>query len=46
LRPVQALADDRHALAVLPTGRKSAIYELAGLLRERSRVVVSPLIAL
>jgi len=44
---VQALADGRDALAVLPTGAgKSAIYELAGMLREGPTVVVSPLIAL
>jgi ATP-dependent DNA helicase RecQ len=44
---VQALASGRDALAVLPTGGgKSAIYELAGLLREGPTVVVSPLIAL
>ena len=47
LRAVQALAAGRDALAVLPTGGgKSAIYELAGLLREGPTVVVSPLIAL
>ena len=47
LRAVQALADGRDALAVLPTGGgKSAIYELAGLLRGGPTVVVSPLIAL
>src|SRR5580704_4465439 len=44
---VQALADGRDALAVLPTGAgKSAIYELAGMLRAGPTVVVSPLIAL
>ena len=44
-RAVQALADGRDALAVLPTGGgKSAIYELAGLLRGGPTVVVSPLI--
>jgi ATP-dependent DNA helicase RecQ len=44
---VQALADGRDVLAVLPTGGgKSAIYELAGLLRAGPTVVVSPLIAL
>src|ERR1700728_3614219 len=44
---VQALADGRDALAVLPTGGgKSAIYELAGMLRGGPTVVVSPLIAL
>jgi ATP-dependent DNA helicase RecQ len=47
LSAVQALADGRDALAVLPTGAgKSAIYELAGLLRDGPTVVVSPLIAL
>src|SRR5579862_6705756 len=44
---VQALADGRDVLAVLPTGGgKSAIYELAGMLREGPTVIVSPLIAL
>jgi ATP-dependent DNA helicase RecQ len=47
LPAVQALANGRDALAVLPTGGgKSAIYELAGLLRTGPTVVVSPLIAL
>jgi ATP-dependent DNA helicase RecQ len=47
LPAVEALAADRDVLAVLPTGGgKSAIYELAGLLREGPTVVVSPLIAL
>jgi ATP-dependent DNA helicase RecQ len=52
LRPGQlgaarALAGGRDVLAVLPTGGgKSAIYELAGLLRAGPTVVVSPLIAL
>jgi ATP-dependent DNA helicase RecQ len=47
LAAVQALADGRDVLAVLPTGGgKSAIYELAGLLRPGPTVVVSPLIAL
>jgi len=47
LPAVEALVDGRDALAVLPTGAgKSAIYELAGLLREGPTVVVSPLIAL
>src|SRR5256885_13107930 len=47
LRAVEALAGGRHVLAVLPTGGgKSAIYELAGLLRAGPVVVVSPLIAL
>jgi ATP-dependent DNA helicase RecQ len=44
---VQELADGRDVLAVLPTGGgKSAIYELAGMLRDGPTVVVSPLIAL
>ena len=47
LRAVEALADGRDVLAVLPTGGgKSAIYELAGLLRPGPAIVVSPLIAL
>ena len=47
LRAVEALAGGRDALAVLPTGGgKSAIYELAGMLRDGPAVVVSPLIAL
>ncbi|MGD0698681.1 MAG: RecQ family ATP-dependent DNA helicase [Trebonia sp.] len=47
LPAVEALADGRDVLAVLPTGAgKSAIYELAGLLRAGPTVVVSPLIAL
>jgi ATP-dependent DNA helicase RecQ len=46
-RAVEALAAGRDVLAVLPTGGgKSAIYELAGLLRAGPTVVVSPLIAL
>jgi ATP-dependent DNA helicase RecQ len=46
-RAVEALAGGRDVLAVLPTGAgKSAIYELAGLLRAGPTVVVSPLIAL
>jgi ATP-dependent DNA helicase RecQ len=46
-RAVEALADGRDVLAVLPTGGgKSAIYELAGMLRDGPAVVVSPLIAL
>jgi ATP-dependent DNA helicase RecQ len=44
---VAAAAAGRDVLAVLPTGGgKSAIYELAGLLRGGPIVVVSPLIAL
>src|ERR1700733_13119974 len=47
LDAVEALAVGRDVLAVLPTGGgKSAIYELAGLLRPGPVVVVSPLIAL
>src|SRR2546430_12628822 len=47
LRAVAAAAAGRDVLAVLPTGGgKSAIYELAGLMREGPTVVVSPLIAL
>jgi ATP-dependent DNA helicase RecQ len=46
-RAVAAAAAGRDVLAVLPTGGgKSAIYMLAGLLRGRPTVVVSPLIAL
>ena len=44
---IEALVGGRDVLAVLPTGAgKSAIYELAGLLRAGPTVVVSPLIAL
>jgi ATP-dependent DNA helicase RecQ len=47
LPAVEALVAGRDVLAVLPTGAgKSAIYELAGLLRAGPAVVVSPLIAL
>ncbi len=47
LRAVEALVGGRDVLAVLPTGGgKSAIYELAGMLRAGPTVVVSPLIAL
>src|SRR5438874_13811605 len=47
LRAVAAASGGRDVLAVLPTGGgKSAIYELAGLLRGGPAVVVSPLIAL
>src|ERR1700722_4922766 len=46
-RAVAAAVAGRDVLAVLPTGGgKSAIYELAGLLRGGPTVVVSPLIAL
>jgi ATP-dependent DNA helicase RecQ len=47
LPAVAAVVAGRDTLAVLPTGAgKSAIYELAGLLRTGPTVVVSPLIAL
>lgn len=47
LRAAAAAVDGRDVLAVLPTGGgKSAIYELAGLLRAGPTVVISPLIAL
>jgi ATP-dependent DNA helicase RecQ len=47
LRAAEALSGGRDVLAVLPTGGgKSAIYELAGMLRTGPTVVVSPLIAL
>jgi ATP-dependent DNA helicase RecQ len=47
LRAAEALVGGRDVLAVLPTGGgKSAIYELAGMLRTGPTVVVSPLIAL
>jgi len=47
LPAIEALVAGRDVLAVLPTGAgKSAIYELAGLLRAGPTVVVSPLIAL
>ena len=47
LRAAAAAVAGRDVLAVLPTGGgKSAIYELAGLLRSGPTIVVSPLIAL
>jgi ATP-dependent DNA helicase RecQ len=47
LEAISASAAGRSVVAVLPTGAgKSAIYELAGLLRTGPTVVVSPLIAL
>ncbi len=47
LPAIEALAGGRDVLAVLPAGGgKSAIYELAGLLRTGPTVVISPLIAL
>jgi ATP-dependent DNA helicase RecQ len=47
VQAVGAASGGRDVLAVLPTGAcKSAIYELAGLLRTGPTVVVSPLIAL
>jgi ATP-dependent DNA helicase RecQ len=46
-RAVEAAVAGRDVLAVLPTGGgKSAIYELAGMIRDGPTVVVSPLIAL
>jgi ATP-dependent DNA helicase RecQ len=46
-RAVEAAVAGRDVLAVLPTGGgKSAIYELAGMMRDGPTVVVSPLIAL
>jgi ATP-dependent DNA helicase RecQ len=46
-RAVEAAVAGRDVLAVLPTGGgKSAIYELAGMMRHGPTVVVSPLIAL
>ena len=47
LRAVAAAVAGRDVLAVLPTGGgKSAIYELAGMIRGGPTIVVSPLIAL
>src|SRR3954447_7530199 len=47
LQAAAAAAEGRDVLAVLPTGGgKSAIYELAGLLRPGPTIVVSPLIPL
>jgi ATP-dependent DNA helicase RecQ len=47
LEAITAAAAGRNVVAVLPTGAgKSAIYEVAGLLRAGPTVVVSPLIAL
>jgi ATP-dependent DNA helicase RecQ len=47
LEAISAAAAGRSVVAVLPTGAgKSAIYALAGLLRNGPTVVVSPLIAL
>ncbi len=47
LEAITAAAAGRDVLAVLPTGGgKSAIYEVAGLLRSGLTVIVSPLIAL
>jgi ATP-dependent DNA helicase RecQ len=47
LDAIAAAVAGRDVLAVLPTGAgKSAIYELAGLLRTGPTVIVSPLIAL
>jgi len=47
LEGVQAVLDGRDALCVMSTGSgKSAVYQLAGLLRPGPTIVVSPLIAL
>ena len=47
LEAIATAAAGRDVLAVLPTGAgKSAIYELAGLVRPGLTVIVSPLIAL
>ena len=47
LEAISAAVAGRSVVAVLPTGAgKSAIYELAGLLRTGPTIVVSPLIAL
>ena len=47
LRATAAAVAHRDVLAVLPTGGgKSAIYELAGMIRSGPTVVISPLIAL
>jgi ATP-dependent DNA helicase RecQ len=47
LQAIAAAVDGHDVLAVLPTGAgKSAIYQVAGLLRAGPTVVVSPLIAL
>src|SRR3954466_8992418 len=44
---VEGLLAGRDALVVMPTGGgKTAIYQLAGIVREGPTVVVSPLIAL
>lgn len=44
---IQSVLDGCDTLAVMPTGSgKSAIYQMAGLLKEGATVVVSPLIAL
>lgn len=47
LEAMQAVADGRDALVVMPTGAgKSAVYQVPALLRDGPTVVVSPLIAL
>ncbi len=44
---VQALLDGDDTLVIMPTGLgKSAIYQIAGLLRPGATLIVSPLIAL
>ncbi len=46
-RSVEALLEGRDVVAVMPTGAgKSAVYQLAGALRDGLTLVVSPLIAL
>jgi ATP-dependent DNA helicase RecQ len=44
---IQSVIDGRDTLCVMPTGSgKSAIYQIAGVIREGVAIVVSPLIAL
>ena len=44
---IRSLLEGRDTLLVQPTGSgKSAVYQIAGALREGSTIVVSPLIAL
>jgi ATP-dependent DNA helicase RecQ len=47
LQAMEAVAEGRDVLAVLPTGAgKSAIYQVPAVLQDRPTVVVSPLVAL
>jgi ATP-dependent DNA helicase RecQ len=47
LKAMEAVAEGRDVLAVLPTGAgKSAIYQVPAVLQDRPTVVVSPLVAL